>query len=178
MGGRLIMSLITIDEFIKSGKFPLVKNRHDVYMLIRMGGLKTVKIGKRRYIVDGNDSEMKNDISKEKRKRKINIVVPDMIYKLIAVVADREKKDVSEFIEDTMEKIKTILSYIENSSGTKTIEISCDSSEKAKKLFKKINFSRDKRLNSRERIRINKHLNVLVLLITLYASMKFEYNKN
>jgi hypothetical protein len=101
-----------------------------------------------------------------------------MIYKLIAVVADREKKDVSEFIEDTMEKIKTILSYIENSSGTKTIEISCDSSEKAKKLFKKINFSRDKRLNSRERIRINKHLNVLVLLITLYASMKFEYNKN
>lgn len=174
------MSLLTIDEFIKSGKFPLIRNRNDVYMLIRMGGLKTVKKGKRRYIVDESLNEASISMLeqiREKRNRKIRIEIPEIVYKLIFVVADREKKSVEELIEDLLHQVDTMFSYFLNSEKNKEIEVSQDV---IKELLSKLsnictkinNLNTNKRLNGR---RINNQLIIkFILIFILYAQIKFK----
>lgn len=91
----------TIDNFVKSKKIPFIKNKNDVYMLIRMGGLKTVKKGKRTFIVTDYESESNADV-KEKRNKKIKIFIPQNSYKLLAVVANHSKKEVEELIDEAI----------------------------------------------------------------------------
>ncbi|MEM4134554.1 MAG: hypothetical protein QXV73_05095, partial [Candidatus Micrarchaeia archaeon] len=63
------MGLVTVDEFVRSGRLPMVKNKHDVYMLIRMGGLRAIKQGRRTYIVTDNSDIDSISQSKEERNK-------------------------------------------------------------------------------------------------------------
>lgn len=173
------MSLLTVDEFIKSGKFPLIRNRNDVYMLIRMGGLKTVKRGKRRYIVDGSlNEEIISNLEriKEKRNRKIRIEIPEIVYKLIYVIADREKKSIEELIEDLLKQVDTMLSYFSSSEKSNEIEVSQgvinELSSKLLNLTTRINnLNKNKRVNGK---RITNQLATFILIFTLYSQIKFK----
>lgn len=82
--------MLTIDEFIK--KNGMVKTRADVYSLIRLGALKTVKKGKRRYIVDDNNSEVAEN--REKRNKSFSLYVPEILYQKLALIEYRKKSNI------------------------------------------------------------------------------------
>lgn len=170
------MGLLTVDEFIRSGRLPMVKNKHDVYMLIRMGGLRAIKQGRRTYIVTDNSDIDSISQNKEERNKKIHIRIPEMVYKLIAVVADKKNVEVEQYIDEFLDNLSGMFRFFsENNQKIKEIEISRIQMEKIvenAELIQKIDsFNENKRFQGR---RVNKYLVMFIFLLTLYCYIKFE----
>lgn len=170
------MGLLTVDEFIRSGRLPMVKNKHDVYMLIRMGGLRAIKQGRRTYIVTDNSDIDSISQNKEERNKKIHIRIPEMVYKLIAVVADKKNVEVEQYIDEFLDDLSGMFRFFsENNQKIKEIEISRIQMEKIvenAELIQKIDsFNENKRFQGR---RVNKYLVMFIFLLTLYCYIKFE----
>ncbi|WP_353684365.1 hypothetical protein V4D30_00855 [Thermodesulfovibrio sp. 3907-1M] len=96
--------MLTIDEFIKNNG--MVKTRADVYSLIKLGALKTVKKGKKRYIITDNDTNIKNiEEIKEKRNRNFSFCVSEILYKKLALIGHIKKCNVIDVALKTLESI-------------------------------------------------------------------------
>lgn len=170
------MGLLTVDEFVRSGRLPMVKNKHDIYLLIRMGGLRAVKQGRRTYIVTDSDIDSISQ-NKEERNKKIHVKIPEMVYKLIAVVADKEGMEIGQYIDEFLDNLSGMFRFFsENNQKIKEIEISRTQMEKIiekAELIQKVYFlNRDKRFHGRKRV--DKYLMVFVFLLTMYCLIKFE----
>lgn len=169
------MGLVTVEEFIRSGRLPMVKNKHDVYMLIRMGGLRAIKQGRRTYIVTDN-SDIDSISQKEERNKKIHVKIPEMVYKLIAVVANKEGMEVEQYIDEFLDNLSGMFRFFsENNQKIKEIEISRTQIEKIiekAELIQKIDsLNENKRFQGR---RVDKYLVMFIFLLTLYCYAKFE----
>ncbi len=95
--------MLTIDEFIK--KNGMVKTRADVYLLMKLGALKTVKKGKRRYVVINNDTNIDIEKIKEKRNRKFSFHIPEVLYKKFALIELKKKSNMIDVALKTLESI-------------------------------------------------------------------------
>lgn len=158
------MKKMTINEFIKSGLLP-VRNRHDVYALMRLGILKTETVkGKRFILVDVNVNENNNgngngngNKGSENRIRPMSIRFPHDIGVFLTLCAKKGNfSNIQEYMNRIFQIMKEMLPEDRMHNSNNLFETKIVLSEDVLKILAYYDelFRRIKKMNKKKKITV------------------------
>lgn len=111
------MMRMTVDEFIKSGMWPSVRSRRDVFLLMRIGALRSEKIGRKRFVIidypAGNaESETRPLPEAEKRRSSIGLRLSPVLSYLLGHCVQKGFPHIPvASVDDYMNRFAKVIAY-------------------------------------------------------------------